>query len=223
MLLMTSKDFQEYSVEGADGHLGQVDGFAFNLETWDLEYVIVKKTRWFLQTDVFLLPVSVIQDPNTRARTLATRINKEDARRLTRQVEKSIQLSDRINNPLTYWRAGKFSRGFLWLDPLAISAMMKALDRRKGDAPPNESIDAGLRSASELIGYLVTARGDRLGEIEDLIFDAAYWKVRYVVIAGEDDKIMMPAQWVEHFDPLDEAIDLNLDKDVVLKSPYALN
>ena len=223
MLLLTTKDLKEYSVQGADGDLGQVDGFAFNLETWDLEYLISNKSKWFLQTEVFLFPTSVLKQAKNRAQIIPTRLNEEDARQLTRQVEKSVQLSDRVNNPLTYWRAGKFSRGFLWLDPYAIAALMKALDRRETEASASEKIENGnLRTSSELIGYLVTARGEHLGKIEDLIVDADYWKIRYVVIGGDEEKIMMPAQWIEWFDPLEETIDLNLEKELVLESPYAL-
>lgn len=223
MLLLTTKDLKEYSVQGTDGDLGQVDGFAFNLETWDLEYLISIKSKWFLQTEVFLFPMSVLKQAKNRAQIIPTRLNLENARKVTRQVEKSVQLSDRVNSPLTYWRAGKFSRGFLWLDPYAISALMKALDRRETEATASEKIENdNLRSSSELIGYRVTARGEHLGKIEDLIVDADYWKIRYAVIAGDEEKIMMPAQWIEWFDPLEETIDLNLDKELVLESPYAL-
>lgn len=66
---------KEYSIQRVNGDFGQVDGFAFNLDTCDLEYIIANKSKWFLQSEVYLLPTSFLEQPDNRNQIISTRLN----------------------------------------------------------------------------------------------------------------------------------------------------
>ena len=69
---------------------------------------------------------------------------------------------------------------------------------------PPTAPSARLRSAREVIGYHISARDETFGHLEDLLFDAETWDIRYLLIDTRNwwpgPPVLVGSSWVDYID-----------------------
>jgi hypothetical protein len=76
---------------------------------------------------------------------------------------------------------------------------------------------------TELIKYVVRAKDGIIGEVEDFYFDAFEWRLRYLVIAGNEEmdrrKLLISTVALDRPDYENSQLDIDLSKEIVKNSP----
>lgn len=221
MLLFSTNDLSGFEVQGNDQSVGEIGGFLFHPKTWNLEYLIVSRGIWPLNKERYL-PVEVLETPVNLEETIHVDLNHEEVESLQNEIRGDIKTRIYTEHPIQYWRDEKYPKVIPWLDPFAISAVFRQrkLDGAANLDDPDEP--KNLRYSDDVKGYQVNAKDKSMGKVVDLIIDADQWAIRYVVIEEVDEKFMLPPAWVKNINPAAETINLNLNRQIVLESPYVI-
>ena len=220
MLLYSTNKLLGFKVKGKNEELGEVKGFLFNSETWDLEYLTIERGTWPMKKE-FNIPIDRLGIPENFDECFHSNLSLEEM--IDLDFMASQKLGGDPGHPISSWRAGEYRQRIPWLAPLAISALFKKRSQRQVDSLEREEVVKTLRNYDEIQGFQVNAQDDEMGEVTDLIIDADLWVIRYVIIErSEEGRIMLPSSWVKKVNPSAESVDLILEKKLVLDSPYVI-
>jgi len=221
MLLFSTNDLSGFKVQGRDESIGKISGFLFHSKTWMLEYLTVNRGIWPINKELYL-PIEVLGTPDNLHEIIYVDLNHEDVEKLQSDVHKNIQMRKYTEHPINYWRIGKYPKAIPWLDPVAISAVFRQHKKNEVTNLEGTNNANALRYSDDVKGYRVDAKDTEMGNVKDLIIDADHWVIRYVIVEGFDETIMLPTSWVNSINSGAETLNLNLNKQMVLESPYVL-
>jgi hypothetical protein len=88
---------------------------------------------------------------------------------------------------------------------------------------PATAPSARLRSAREVIGYHISARDETFGHLEDLLFDAETWDIRYLLIDTKNwwpgPPVLVGSSWVDFIDSRDKMLVMDTPAEQIKSSP----
>ena len=221
MLLFSTNDLSGFEVHGKDQSIGKIGGFLFHPKTWMLEYLTVRRGIRPINKELYL-PVEALGTPDNLHEMIQVDLNREDVEKRQSDIHRNIQMRQYSEHPIHYWRIGKYPKASPWLDPFAISAVFRQREENEVTSLDDTDNAKKLSYSDDVKGYHVDAKDESMGNVVDLVIDADHWVIRYVIIEDLDEKIMLPSAWVKNINPSAETVNLYLNKQMVLESPYVL-
>lgn len=231
------KELRHFIVAAADGDIGEVKDVYFDDEHWAIRYMVVETGRWLNGRKVLVSPISV-RDVIWDDRIVNVELSRQQVRDspsidtdkpVSRQHE--VEYYNYYGYPNDWEGSNPWGLGFYpvpWVGASADSvlsaqrmdqARMREPHPRVGGRP----VDSHLRSTREVIGYEIMATDGTIGRVEDFLFDAARWVVRYVVVDTRKwlrgKHVLLPPQYVASISWPEHEVYLTVAQDVVETSP----
>jgi hypothetical protein len=222
-MLRSLNELGGYTVRASNGEIGQVVDFFFDDLEWVIHYLVVDTGNWLARHPV-LLSVEALGQPSWAKKAFPVLLTKE-------QVEKSPGVaSDRpVSHQMElelptyydwapYWRPGTPTVGL----GAAAAAQLLAQAATK-EEEENTTTDPDLRSSEEVIQYRVQASDGKVGKVIDFIVDDESWRLCYVVIDTgtwlSGRQVLIPPTWAEEVDWAARTIHLELNREMIKRSP----
>ena len=188
----------------ADGEIGRVYNFLFDDESWIVRYVAVDVRHWLARHDV-LIAVSVLAQPDWKARTFRCDLTREQVRQspnvdsmkpVSRQQE--VAMREFYGWP-AYWSDRH-------ADTIAIPV------RAGRHYPVQAKHDPHLRSTEALTGYKMWADEAAIGDLQDFIVNEDSWHIGYLDVQAGDwllsRSVLFPTRWVKSISWAERRVDL---------------
>jgi hypothetical protein len=182
-----------FTIRATDGELGKVVDLYFDDERWTIRYVVADLGTWLVDRKVLISPHAV-SHVDANAGSIATDLTKAQVEGsppidADRPVSRIMEAEyNRYYGYPAYW-AGGYTTG-TWgyaamplaaLEPVLRGERLREARRDAPPAPPDTS-EVHLRSGREVTGYHVQATDGAVGRIDDFLFDATSWEIRYLVV-----------------------------------------
>lgn len=188
-MLHSAKQMKGWSVVAADGKVGSVDDLYFDDTSWAMRYLVVDAGGWLTGRRVLISPLSVAADGwRDKEKTLHLTLTQQQIKDspgidthkpVSRQHEADIY---RHYGYPEYW-SGPYLWGYSMLpgliEPLPLEEPQRQETREQMKERGNE---IHLRSSREVIGYDIRATDDRIGHVDDFLFDERDWSIRLMVV-----------------------------------------
>ncbi len=200
MLFKASK-FKGYGIEATDGDIGEVRGFYFDENNWDVYYMIIDAGSWYSSNTVILSTQAIdrVDSDNEKVFVNVTR----DRIKNSPQADEDEPLSPGYENRMTEY--------YGWSDRFA---------HQSTEAPQR---GRHYLNTHDVMGHYVEASDGSIGHIEDFIIDDADWSIRYMVVDTKNwwpgKKVLISPQWVSSFDWNNEKVFVDMTKDKIKSSP----
>ena len=211
-MLRSLKELKGYRLHATDGELGDVRDFYFDDVHWTIRYLVADTARWLPGRRV-LLSTASLGEPSWEERSIPVALTKERIKRAP-DVE-----SDR---PLSRQREIELARHYAWPEYWGVGGPVVPPAPSELRTPARKA-DPHLRSLSEVVGYDVVARTDRIGRVDDLIADTASWVVRYFVVDAKKwrpgGEVLLAPSWVERIDWAEHGLFTELSTDALHACP----
>jgi hypothetical protein len=123
-----------------------------------------------------------------------------------------------------YW-AGSYATGLWGFGALPLAGMRPTLSAREGERPPapTEPDEIHLRSGREVAGYRVAATDDKIGHVENFLFEDDSWAIRQLVIDTRDwwpgRHVLVSTDHVERVSWPERSVHLRIARADVERSP----
>lgn len=226
-MVQSIKQLYGHHLGGTDGDIGTVKDFYFDDQRWVVRYVIVDTGSWLSGRQVLITPHAFATLEHTGKRLLVnlTKRQIEDCpliethKPVSRQIEAAVY---RYYGLPIYWQGGGiWGMGSAPMsDPAAAQVQGDAaveIDRTKAVDDPH------LRSAQEVNGYRIQANDGEIGHISDFLMDGQSWAIRHLVIKTggwfSGREVQIPVESVEQVKYAQEAVSVNLSREVIRTSP----
>jgi len=204
VLLRTTNDLLDCTIEATDGRIGRVKDCYFDDETWVIRYLVVDTGTWLSSRKV-LIPPSTTNPTNGVKKLLSIGMTRQQVenspdidteRPVSRQHERT--LLNHYDYPC-YWN---------------------------GSEPTNDGIalhdDRHLRSSEAMTKYHIRTSEGQLGHVSGLLFDET-WKIRYIIANTSDwwmgHEVLIATQVIAEVSWDERAVAVNLTRDAVKNSP----
>jgi len=141
-----------FSIGAADGTIGKVKDFYFDVEAWVFRYVVANTNVW-LGREVLLSPQSIGQ-ADWEGKVLPVTITKEQVKN-----SPSIDTDEPISRQYESSYLGYYGYPYYW----------------------GGTEDAHLRSCNAVMGYHIHARDGDIGHVKGFLADDYLWSVHFSV------------------------------------------
>lgn len=218
------------TVTATDGPMGHVKAAYFDDNTWTIRYLVVDTGSWLSERDVLISPYAVEQrvDSGTNINVALTRAQVRASpdidthQPVSRQHER--QYLDYYGYP-DYWEGGGlWGLGAYPLIPpyvptptdIEAASAMRERDQR--------AADVHLRSSTSVKGYDIQASDGSIGHVQDFVFDAASWAIRYLVVDTRNwwpggKHVLIATPWIDSIDWSTRTVRVTLTRQQVKNSP----
>jgi sporulation protein YlmC with PRC-barrel domain len=213
-----------FSIMAVDGELGKVKDFYFDDESWTIRYIVVQTGSWLLGRKVLISFASV------------KKINCELSNFLVDLTCEQVRNSPDIDTEKPVYRQHELElhKHYL-LPPYWINApgIICGIDNypafeefeTEDDEDDYGSIEDNqhLRSAKQIIGYLIHASDGEIGHVKDFIVDLENGFIAFVLVdtrnllAGR--KIALSTEKILHIEWSDMEIYVNVSRGFIIESP----
>jgi uncharacterized protein YrrD len=195
-MLRSVNDLADFSIGATDGDIGQVEGFCFDEERWNVHYIVVNTGGWLHARRVLIAPASVERvDWNTRTIEMA----------LTREEVKNSQRIDRRDR--YSWRPRR----------------LETKKQTKNSSVAQVTASEHLRNTRQLGGFGLAARDGAIGHLDDFIIDDESWMIRYLVVDTRNwwpgKKVMLSPHWIKRVSWRKRNIEVELSRKQIKDSP----
>jgi uncharacterized protein YrrD len=228
-----------YKVGALDDHIGSVDDFYFDDQTWTVRYVIVDTGSWLVGRRL-LISTEAITDIVSISETLNLNLTKEQVenspdidldRPVSRQHEMALQT---YYGWPGYWTVSPMMGMPLTGTPLSATAPVGAPgggaaedDASTTQAPASEAAevlaDTHLRSVREVTGYHIHATDGDIGHVQDIFAGENDWIIRYFLVDTRNwwpgKHVLMAKDWVQQIEWSDRSLTVKVTRDQVKDSP----
>lgn len=210
MELHSAKALENFAVIATDGDVGTVDEVYFDDEKWAIRYLVVDTGDWLAKRDVLISPIS-IRHVDWEKHTLRADLTQQQIRDspgidtagpVSRRQEEELH---RYYGYRYYWNGP-----FMWGDTVFPGVEEMPVDETDEQRAveqalhPRELADPHLCSSKELVAYAIRTTDGSGGHVDDLLFDAEDWSIRFLVIdprnwwPGKD--VLVAPQRIDHID-----------------------
>jgi len=171
-----------YSLQAADGKIGEIEDFYFDDETWTIRYLIVKTGSW-LSGRKMLISTVALKDTRELSELIAVNLTKEQIQNspdidtdkpVSRQQEAMLNQHHFWQN---YWGSGSYGGEM---------GIANALPVRIKDIDRDPAEDVHLRSIVQVGGYTIHASDGEIGHVNDFIVDDQTWQLSDLVVDTHD-------------------------------------
>jgi uncharacterized protein YrrD len=230
-MLHSLKDLTGFSLAAQDGEIGRLREAYFDDARWTLRHLVVDTGGWLSGRRVLVAPHAV-RGIDITAQQVAVQLSREQVehapsvdadRPVSRQHEHDLY--DFYGYPY-YW-GGSGLWGTLDM-PMggAIAPFTPPLPteaERLARQAAHDNADPHLRSSAEVRGYEVRATDGSIGHVDDFLFDAATWRIEWLVVDTHDwlpDRlVVVPPRLVLGVDWAARQASVRLSKQAVHDSP----
>lgn len=221
-MLRSSDELRRMAIEATDGHIGHIDEFYFDDDTWTIRYLVVRTGSWLSGRHVLLTP-AVVTGADWTSHRLSVSLTMAQVRgspdvSADRPVSRLQELEYlKYYDQPPYWMLGAEVGG----SAIAIDAAMRAAAAEAeatGAGPPTH-----LRSSREVLGYHIEASDGSIGHLRAYLIDDDSWRVRYLVVDtspwwfGKD--VVISPQWVSKVSWGGRCLHVDQTRDAIRESP----
>lgn len=227
-MLHSVKILERFGVVATDGEAGLVRDVYFSEEDWRIRYIVVDAGEWLLRKEV-LVGLDAIHAMDWERGVMQLKLTRETlkacpaldaARPLSPQQETELGrhygYSDDWNT--TYFGETGFPGIVEQWPPALPDQPLEPVTQRM----PAIDDMRHLRSAAEIIGYVIEARDDRFGHLEDFLFDQADWTIQALVIDPVNwwpgKHVVVATSYVEELNRGKSQLALRMTRDEVERS-----
>lgn len=222
-MLRSVKSLGSQELKARDGEIGHCKDFLFDDQFWTVRYMVANTGSWLTGRKVLISPMSIAGSDwkNKFFEINLTKDEIEHAPPLDEDAPVSRQYEIRWTkhySTTAYW-VGPYAWGSseypIGLPPQGV----------KDDIVINPDVDQdkNLRSASEIIGYKISASDDEIGHVEDFILDDENWTIRYIVVDTRNwlpgRKVLVSHLWIEFISWPARKVMVNLTREQIENSP----
>ena len=211
-----------FKLHATDGELGQVDGFYFDDQTWDIRYMVVNTGSWLSGRKVLISPAA-LKTPDWKSKSFPVALTLEQVRNspdidtektVTRQHE--LDLNRHYAWPI-YWGDGFYAGS------MSGGTLFPPTPEEEKEEPVTAGGVNHLQSTRAVTGYRVHAVDGLIGHVEDFIVEEGQWIIRYLV-AGTGTwlpgrKVLLSPGWIESVDWETAEVFVALTREEVKDSP----
>ena len=222
-MLRSVKEILGYEILSLDGRTGRVADFIFDLETWQVRYLIADLGN-LLEPRKVLISAETCSRPKWESQTLPVAMTRDQIRfspEISRPEGRGFQKNHLPNNRLTevsFFRIGEVPH--LITIPMPTEANARFTESRRVrmvlDQPE-------LRTVGRVIGYEIRACSEEAGVIDDFIIDDERWMIRYLIGAIRKifpgRRVMFAPVWVSSIDAETETVRLGLKPETLFDGP----
>ncbi len=225
-MLHRIKSLHGLSIGATDGDIGRIEDVYFDDQRWAVRYLIADTGGWLGGRQVLISPFSVT-GIGWDSKTVRVRLRRQ-------QVQDSPGID--TDMPVSRRSEADFRRYYgypdYWGGPLLWGATAYPFFDLGAPVPPIEAerereaaqaSDQHLLSASEVAGYGIQASDDSIGHLDDLLFEAESWAVRYIVVDTRNwwpgRRVVIPPQWIERMDWPEHQVKVGVSRDQVKAAP----
>ncbi len=234
-MLRSIKKIMGLPIEALDGIVGKSKDCLFDERYWAVRYLVADTGNWLKGNKVLISPLH-LEKPKRGVTWLGDRLPVELS---SAQIEGCPKL--REDAPVSRQYEAEYARYYghqgYWMGPeiwgmshypLYAPSITKGKDTSKEEAAEHEvrmkAIEENpLRSAKELIGYHIDARGEDFGHIEDFLIDDHYWRIHYIIIDSRNwlpgRKFLIDIDWIEEFSWQKQKASVDLTRKQIENSP----
>jgi uncharacterized protein YrrD len=186
-MLHSAKAMKGVAVFGTDGKVGTIADLYFDDSRWTVRYLVVDTGGWLSGRRV-LIPPAAVADDGWKEKALHLTLTQQQIR-ASPSVESHQPVSQEHEADIyryygfsEYW-SGPYLWGYDMFPGMSESALLQNPPPRELDEQnPQTDEDRHLRSCREVIGYDIRATDDRLGHVDDFLFDEQDWSIRLMVV-----------------------------------------
>lgn len=186
-MLHTVNDLINRSLRAADGEIGSIEDIYFDDEQWKIRYFVVDTGKWLPGRLVLVSPLSVTK-VDWDNKTIDVDMTREKVKN-SPDVDTKMPISRR--EQIEYHRY--FGWPHYWPSTGVLGPGMAAGSAAEAPmVPPGLPADlegdevseeeAHLRSAVEVIGYVINAQDGDIGQVTDLVVDEHDWSIESLVV-----------------------------------------
>ncbi len=216
-----------YNMEATDGHIGKVEEFYFEDNTWLIRYLILKTGNWFVYRNALSAPQAIVKR-EARLRIFPVNLSKEQIW-ASPDIDTDKPVSRQQDIPLYgHYALQKYGgSGFYAGGSAAAMDNVPIIDERiTKEADPNDKRsddDLHLRSTKTIIGYHIHASDGDFGHVSDFIFDDANWQIMYLVVDSHNwfggKKYLIETGTVKEIQWDNSKVIVNISTDAIKDSP----
>ena len=230
-MLWRASAIRAYNIQASDGEIGVVKDLLFDDKRWQTRWLVIDTGSWLFGRKL-LLPVSALGKPDIHLRHLNVQLTRQQVKDGS-SVDTELPVSRHIEAHVydhygwsPYWYGG--------LAPMGIAGPGTAMfmprqgfdpepQYRNGTDPLAEDGDPELRSVDAITGYHIEATDGAVGHVEDFLFDADTWQIRYMMVDTKNwlpgEKVVITPFLIREVDWATRRIYLNVDIGKVTTSP----
>ena len=221
------------TVVATDGEIGPIKQVFFDDQRWVIRYLVVDTGSWLSGREVLISPYA-IAPPLGGGERVDVLLTREQVRTSpdidTHQPVSRRREQDYLRH---YAYPDYWSGGGLWAMgelpmlppiqmPLPTDGQIDADAKSRADQASAQ--DAHLRSSAAVSRYRIEATDGSIGHVEDFIFDADSWAVRYLLVDTRNwwpggRKVLIAVSWIDRIEWADEAVYVTLTREQVKDSP----
>jgi uncharacterized protein YrrD len=192
MTLRSMTEVSGFAIGATDGAIGKVKDLYFDDERWTVRYLVADVGHWLAGRSVLISPHAVVRiDSNDE--TVDTQLTRSQVEN-SPSIDTDRPISRRMENEYNryygyppYWPGSSAAAlwGFAAL-PLAGLRPIESARAREPAPAPTEPDNVHLRSGQEVMGYQVAATDDKIGHVENFLFEEDSWAIRFLVVDTRD-------------------------------------
>jgi hypothetical protein len=226
MLQKLSK-LRSLSIRAIDGEIGSVKDSYFDDQRWVLRYIVIDTSRWLPGGEVLISPFSV-SGIDWERQLLDLSITREQVKSspsidLDKPVSRQHEAAflDYYGYPY-YWGGSMLwgisaSPAIVRPPPDAFEEQLQERRERK------EQSDQHLRSEKHVTGYHIEADDGMIGHVEDFLFDAPTWALRYFIVDTRNwlpgRHVLLGTDWIDKVSWDKRVVRVPLSRDAIRNSP----
>lgn len=215
-MLYSAKGARKCRIRAKDGEIGSVYDFFFDQDTWLVRYVVVDTGRWLPGKKV-LVPRESMGSPDWTLTELDVDLTRDEIENGP-SIDSDPPLSRearRFHYRNHVWTSYPWG-GFVGGVPAAVAPTAPEEERTHEDR-------TSLRSVREILDYRIEARDGSIGHVEDFLFDATDWLVRYVVIDTRNwlpgKKVVVPPSEIVRMEWSEQRAWVDMTRDGIERAP----
>lgn len=212
-----------FSIMAVDGELGKVKDFYFDDESWTIRYMVVQTGRWLLGRKV-LISFASLKKINCDLADFQVDLTCEQVRNspdvdtakpVCRQHEEELHKHYMLP---PYWINAP---GVPWgIDNYPVVEELAA-EKDKNDESTKD--DQHLRSARQIIAYLIHASDGEIGHVKDFIVDLESWRITSLLVDTRNllsgRKVLLPVEKIMRMEWADMEVYVNVTRGFIIESP----
>jgi len=228
-MLERYKNLRRCTIGAVDGDLGPLVDLYFDDVVWAVRYLVVDTGGWLSGRQVLISPAAAAE-PDMQARVLPVSLTQEQVRQ-SPEVESALPIPRQHESELArYYGWPLYWESSIWVSPIptttlghAGDGLQVAMQQERRRPPARESLEAHLRSASDLVGYAVQARENTIGHVKDFFADDWEWMIRYLVIDTGSfwpgKRVLIAPQAIHRIDWVEPTLSIELEPEKIRGAP----
>jgi hypothetical protein len=208
-MIQSLDTLRSYRLRATDGSVGKIADLYFDDHAWIVRYVIVDTGGWLIGRAVLISP-SALGAPDDAAQEFPVALTRErienapgidEAKPVDRQQE--LGLAEHFGWPA--WRH-------------TVDGLPQEVTRKQSaEGDPN------LRSAADVVGYVIAALDGEIGSVSGLLVETTDWSVQALTVdTGEwlsGRQVMLSPERVKHINWAERRVEIDLSTEQVRNSP----